>query len=66
MSIDLLPLVAGLGPTSLLAAILASAYFCLIAIMALVAAFAHGERSDSAFRVLKVLTRRKPDPPGSS
>lgn len=64
--IDLLPFIDGFAPTSWLAALLAVGYFCLIALMAIVAAFARGERRENAYRVLKVLTRRKPDPPGSS
>lgn len=65
MPIDLLPLIDGFAPTSLLAASLALAYFCLVALVASVATFAHGERSKNAYRVLKVLTHRKPDPPGT-
>lgn len=63
--IDLLPLIDGFAPTSLLAVSLAVAYFCLVALVASVATFAHAERSKNAYRVLKLLTRRKPDPPGS-
>lgn len=35
------------------------AHFCLIALVATVATFGRGQRSDNAYRVLKILTRRK-------
>lgn len=35
------------------------AHFCLVALVATVATFGRGQRSDNAYRVLKILTRRK-------
>lgn len=43
---------------------LAIGYFVLIAITSMVATFSRGERSENAYRVLKLLTKRKLDPPG--
>lgn len=51
----------GLAPTTLLASIVATVYVLLVTVVAIVATFGRGQRSKNAYRVLKVLTRRKPD-----
>jgi len=49
------------APTTMLASVVATVYVLLIALVTIVATFGRGERSKNAYRVLKVLTRRKQD-----
>lgn len=58
-------LIAALAQSAYLTAVLAVAYFVLLAFLAMVAIFSRGERSIKAYRVLKLLALRKSDPPGS-
>lgn len=47
--------------TMVVTAVTALVYLILTVIVALVATFSHGERSDNAYRVLKVLLKRRND-----
>lgn len=51
----------GFAPTTLLASFFATVYVLLITLVAVVATFGRGQRGKNAYRVLKVLTRRKRD-----
>lgn len=51
-------------PAAYIAASLTFAYVTLMSLIACVATFARGRLSKKAYRVLKILTRWRPGPPG--